>query len=215
MLARHLTPENQAAVLAAAAHKGKQEVEELLERLCPRPDVAASVRKVPVIVPPVPRELPAADPGRLQAGSTPSRSGAAGPPAPRPVGVVVADLERKKFAATPHPRPPREAKVATGTIPAEVRRSVRARDQQRCAFVSRGGHRCGATRLLEFHHVVPRACGGPATVENIQLRCRTHNGHEVDLFFGPGMRYTREASRGRHGWVGSDSDARGRSGTSP
>jgi hypothetical protein len=37
--------------------------------------------------------------------------------------------------------------------------------------------------------VIPAAAGGKATVENIQLRCRAHNGHEVDLFFGPGKRY--------------------------
>ena len=29
-------------------------------------------------------------------------------------------------------------------------------------------------------------------MENIQLRCRAHNGHEVDLFFGPGKRYTHD-----------------------
>jgi hypothetical protein len=33
------------------------------------------------------------------------------------------------------------------------------------------------TRFLEFHHVVPRAAGGRATADNIQLRCRAHNGH--------------------------------------
>jgi hypothetical protein len=74
-----------------------------------------------------------------------------------------------------------------------VRREVGARDASRCAFVSKDGHRCGARRFLEFHHVVPRAVGGAATVENIQLRCRAHNGHEVDLFFGPGKRRTKES----------------------
>ena len=42
------------------------------------------------------------------------------------------------------------------------------------------------------HHVIPHAAGGRPTVENIQLRCRAHNGYEVDLFFGPGKRRTRE-----------------------
>jgi hypothetical protein len=58
-------------------------------------------------------------------------------------------------------------------------------------FVSRDGHRCGETRFLEFHHVVPAARGGRATVDNIQLRCRAHNGYEVDLFFGPGKRWVK------------------------
>jgi 5-methylcytosine-specific restriction endonuclease McrA len=72
-----------------------------------------------------------------------------------------------------------------------VRRAVCARDANRCAFVSKHGRRCEETRFLEFHHVVPRAAGGGATVDNIQLRCRAHNGHEVDLFFGPGKRWVR------------------------
>jgi len=43
--------------------------------------------------------------------------------------------------------------------------------------------------------VVPRAVGGAATVANIQLRCRAHNGYEVDLFFGPGKRRTKDSTR--------------------
>jgi hypothetical protein len=38
---------------------------------------------------------------------------------------------------------------------------------------------------LELHHVVPYAAGGPATVENIQLRCRAHNGYEAERDFCP------------------------------
>jgi HNH endonuclease len=40
------------------------------------------------------------------------------------------------------------------------------------------------TSFLEFHHVEPYARGGPATVENIQLRCRAHNAYEASMFFG-------------------------------
>jgi 5-methylcytosine-specific restriction endonuclease McrA len=60
-------------------------------------------------------------------------------------------------------------------IPASVRRAVWARDGGRCAFVAPDGRRCGETAFLEFHHVRPYARGGPATVENIELRCRAHN----------------------------------------
>jgi hypothetical protein len=31
--------------------------------------------------------------------------------------------------------------------------------------------------------------GGETTVENIQLRCRAHNGYEADLFYGQGPRW--------------------------
>jgi hypothetical protein len=72
-----------------------------------------------------------------------------------------------------------------------VKRRVAARDQRRCGFVAPNGRRCDARRFLEFHHVVPYAAGGQPTVENIQLRCRAHNGYEADLFYGPGKRRTR------------------------
>ena len=57
LLASHLTPENQEALLAAAAGKGKQAVEELLAHRFPRPDVVARVRKVPSRAVALPQEL--------------------------------------------------------------------------------------------------------------------------------------------------------------
>jgi len=57
------------------------------------------------------------------------------------------------------------------------------RDEGRCAFAGAEG-RCPETGFLEFHHVVPFAAGGATTIENLQLRCRSHNAHEAELFFG-------------------------------
>src|SRR6185369_10674237 len=70
-------------------------------------------------------------------------------------------------------------------IPSEVQRAVWRRDGGRCAFVGRNGHRCEERTFLEFHHMVPYALGGLATVENISLRCRRHNQYENELVFGP------------------------------
>jgi hypothetical protein len=47
LLAPHLTPENHQRVLEEAAGKSKREVEALVARLAPRPDVGAYVRKLP------------------------------------------------------------------------------------------------------------------------------------------------------------------------
>ena len=47
LLARVLTEENHREVLGRATHKSKRQVEELVAELCPRPDVAPSVRKLP------------------------------------------------------------------------------------------------------------------------------------------------------------------------
>jgi hypothetical protein len=47
MLASHLTVGNRETVLARAAYKSKRQIEELVAELAPRPDVPASIRKLP------------------------------------------------------------------------------------------------------------------------------------------------------------------------
>jgi hypothetical protein len=47
LLAPHLTVANREAVLARAAYKSKRRIEELVAELAPRPDVPASIRKLP------------------------------------------------------------------------------------------------------------------------------------------------------------------------
>ena len=47
MLAAHLTHDNHRELLAAATHKSKRQVEELVARLRPKPAVPATVRKLP------------------------------------------------------------------------------------------------------------------------------------------------------------------------
>jgi 5-methylcytosine-specific restriction endonuclease McrA len=47
LLAPHLTPDNHRAVLDAARHKTKREVEHMVAALRPRPDVQSAVRKLP------------------------------------------------------------------------------------------------------------------------------------------------------------------------
>jgi 5-methylcytosine-specific restriction endonuclease McrA len=117
----------------------------------------------------------------------------------RALTLLVADLERKKFAATSRPRPATTAGPDKRHIPAAVKRGVMVRDRGRCAFVSKDGRRCGERRFLEFHHIVPRAAGGRATIDNIELRCRAHNGYAVDQYFGPGKRRTRDDRRSESG----------------
>jgi len=248
LLAPHLTAENHEPLLAAAAGKGKQDVEELLATWFPQPDVSPSVRKLPsrVVVteeialpemrgaPANPVVVASAAPcAPFSSSGMPSKPALVRPLAPeryevrftasaetrallreaqdllghavptgdlatvvhRALAVLVADLKRRKFAATSKPRASRVPSAGSDAVPAAVRREVAARDASRCAFVSKDGHRCQERRFLEFHHVMPRAVGGAATVANIQLRCRAHNGHEVDLFFGPGQRRTRDATR--------------------
>jgi len=101
----------------------------------------------------------------------------------RALTVLLEQTERQKAAAVSRPRFGGAKPMDRRTIPAAVRRTVWRRDAGRCAFRGTDG-RCGETSFIEFHHVVPFAAGGLATVDNIELRCRAHNAHEATLFFG-------------------------------
>ena len=100
--------------------------------------------------------------------------------------LLVEHLERAKAVSIPRPRristrgkPHRNGRH----IPAEVRRTVWARDGGCCAFAGTRG-RCTETGQLEFHHLHPFARGGQSTVANIALRCRAHNVFESESRFG-------------------------------
>jgi 5-methylcytosine-specific restriction endonuclease McrA len=104
----------------------------------------------------------------------------------RALGLLVEHLEKTKLAETKRPRSGHESespKRESRHVPAAVRREVWRRDRGRCAFVGTHG-RCPERRFIELHHVIPFADGGVATVANIQLRCRSHNQHEADLWSG-------------------------------
>lgn len=121
----------------------------------------------------------------------------------RALSVLLAELARARFAHTSEPRDRVKATAARATaaraaaapnravrkreprrVPAAVKRAVWVRDLGRCAFVGRHGRRCDERRFIEFHHVDPYALGGQATVDGIQLRCRSHNDYEGRVYFG-------------------------------
>jgi 5-methylcytosine-specific restriction endonuclease McrA len=110
----------------------------------------------------------------------------------RALTLLLEHLERTKLAQAKTPRQvSRPTAPGSRYIPASVRRAVWARDGGRCAFEGTEG-RCGATAFLEFHHVIPFARGGLATVDNVQLRCRAHNQHEAVEEFGERALFIRE-----------------------
>ena len=73
-------------------------------------------------------------------------------------------------------------------IPKEIRKAVWERDEGRCAFRSIKGRWCTERRFVEFHHIIPFAWRGETTIDNIELRCRTHNAYEGELIFGKVLR---------------------------
>ena len=110
--------------------------------------------------------------------------------------VLLEKVEKTKLAAVTKPRPNRPIRPGTDTevrkptghsrhVPREVQRAVWRRDNGQCAFVAPTGRRCTELTFLEFHHVQPYGMQGPATVENISLRCWRHNQYEAQLIFGP------------------------------
>lgn len=60
-------------------------------------------------------------------------------------------------------------------VPAEVKRFVWKRDGGCCQWRFESGAICGSRRRVQVDHVVPRAQGGPSTVENLRLLCQPHN----------------------------------------
>jgi hypothetical protein len=113
----------------------------------------------------------------------------------RALTVLLADLERAKLAASARPHAARPAASGSRHVPAVVKREVWKRDGGQCAFVGTEG-RCAERGFLEFHHVQPYADGGATVVENLELRCRAHNIHEAEQYFGGRLPLLlREASR--------------------
>jgi len=111
----------------------------------------------------------------------------------RALALLLEKVEKAKFSATK--RPKRDRPIRPGAdkstplapsrvIPNHVQRAAWARDGGRCGYVGQNGQRCAERTFLEFHHIVPYALGGLATVENISLRCRRHNQYEGELVFG-------------------------------
>ena len=90
---------------------------------------------------------------------------------------------------------PREAAgeaSASRYIPSEIKNAVWERDQGHCAFMAQNGRQCSERRWIEFHHIIPFAWGGESSVNNIELRCRTHNAYEGELIFGKVVRKSKQ-----------------------
>lgn len=98
--------------------------------------------------------------------------------------ALIREVEKTKCARVARPRANPATAVGSRHIPSSVKRAVWKRDDARCVFEGPNRQRCGAIEFLEFHHVIPYARGGKATVENIELRCRAHNAYEAENDFG-------------------------------
>lgn len=186
LLAPMLTPENHLELLDAARDHPISEIKALVASLAPGAAVATESTVTPV------------GPGVYLFHFTAAqgaydkfveaqgllrhtiRDGAIAAVFERAMETLLEELRRTKLAAVRRPRAPRRVALGSRLIPAHVRRAVLARDGAQCAFIGAEGRRCSERSGLQWHHVVPFADGGTATVENIQLRCRAHNAYEAE-----------------------------------
>ena len=185
LLAPMLTPENHVELLAAARHRKTRAITELIASMAPPGDTSAE------------SFFKAVGPDTYLFHFLASRAlhenfvqaqallrhalpdGGIASVFGRAIDSLLRELKCTKLGAVRRPRAPRRAVPGSRAIPAHVRRAVAARDGGRCAFVGPEG-RCSERSFLEWHHVVPFADGGEASVENIQLRCRAHNAYEAE-----------------------------------
>ncbi len=70
-----------------------------------------------------------------------------------------------------------KVKRANPSGQAEIRRQVWRRDQHKCT-------NCGSTHALQIDHILPQAKGGPSTLENMRLLCRSCNQRAAINEFG-------------------------------
>ncbi len=111
--------------------------------------------------------------------------------AARTMGTPTADVETPSAAEAlaPHgamraPNAPSTAPARRHHLPVSVRRAVWHRDGACCTYMDGRGQRCRENSGLELHHLEPHARGGPATLENLTLRCRAHNALAAEQDFG-------------------------------
>ena len=239
LLAPVLNDANWEAAFEEAAGKSKREVEKIVARLEPKPDVTSTIRKLPTPMAAVPERTiqeigePAPPPTSENPPVPPVRRSTVAPLAParyrvqftigeeterklrrlqellkrevpdgdpgvifdRFLTVLLEKVESRKHGVTAKPRAGKGASPGSRHVPSGIRRAVVGRDTAQCAFVAADGRRCTERAYVEYHHArVPYAHGGPATVENMALHCRAHNGLAGERIFGRSLpREVREA----------------------
>jgi HNH endonuclease len=124
--------------------------------------------------------------------------------------VIARKAKRNGLVEKPRKEPP---PAKSDRVPAHVKRAVWNRDGGRCQWPLDRGGICGSTLRLELDHVVPRARGGPSTVENLRLLCDVHNDLAARRVFGDGWmdRFRRKRGERQAGRQGQFCDVQRRS----
>lgn len=229
----HLTDENVDELVETTRGKTKHEVAELLAQRAPRPDVPATMRKLPTVrtanavaavvergVEPIAEsryrlQLTVSRELRdkiervrdLMMHSNPRRDLTV--VVERAVDALLDKLEKQRLGKTSRPAVNARPLAKTSrAIPRAVRRKVFKRDGEKCTFVDASGRRCASRKFLELDHIVPRARGGTDDENNLRVRCRAHNRLHAEDDFGASYVSARIHMRQRkHAKAASGNDA--------
>ena len=213
LLKEHFTDGNVEDLARAASGKTKREVQELVARLAPKPDVPAAITELPppavvlpfmpqpAIAPPLPSRVAPLSEHRYEVRFTAGTAlrdkierakdllrhrhpnGDLEAVMDRAFDALIAQLEKERTGASN--RPQRHPKpTRTAHIPRAVRREVFARDGERCTYVDAEGNRCPATGHLEIDHIESKGFGGASIAPNLRVFCRTHNRLHEEQDFG-------------------------------
>ena len=179
-----LTVENAADLVARAAFASKADVEQLVASLQPRPAPRDGLRRHPareVASPALQLATASLDPGAVTDATSPvAQPEAVAPAHPaverRPTLTAVAadswslhvTIDGERTAAADGRGP--AAGVEAGRGPLRVDRARRPPLREPLA--------------ARVHHVEAAALGGPATIANLELRCKAHNGLDAERTFG-------------------------------
>jgi len=227
VLSRYVTPENADELLGEARGKSRRELEHLLARLFPRPDVAERIAPIAglgaggVVVTGLGasgvefrgRTEPLSA-SRYRVEFTASSDFCEKLERARellshslPSGDLATLLERaldelierevRRHQGAGKPRKRRELQLGSRHVPVEVARVVWERDGFRCAFVDAEGRRCSERRFLTLEHRIPFAFGGLPTPENLCLHCAPHNAYTAREEFGQALLERKRAQRKR------------------
>lgn len=201
LLARHLTNENHGELLDAATRKSKEEVDELVARHSPRPDVPSSIRRLPEPKPaPLPlRAMALQAPDRVMREPAVPIAPTVPPAATR--RPVVAPLSPDRYAVRFTVSASTREKlrlaqdllrhaVPTGDLAEIIDRALTAllEDLARKKFAAtKRPRRTDGTgdRSRDIPARVPRTANGASTEDYVWLLGRANDAHESELFYGP------------------------------
>jgi hypothetical protein len=96
--------------------------------------------------------------------------------------LLLAELQKQRFARTSRPR--RERPSKSNRVTSGTQRAVLERDGLQCSFVDEQGRRCTARAFLERDHKTPRGKGGGSGADNIRHLCRSHNQFCAEIEYG-------------------------------